>query len=74
MEGMVCGFCRFREQRAPQRFRDRTTLSIGCPEYVDGQRVSLLAPPCDKFKLRKKGEESRMWQMTQAILRRQRGR
>lgn len=75
MEGMVCGFCRFREQPSPKQFRNEKALQHCCPEYVSGgDRQPLLASPCDKFKTRKSGQDSRMWQMTQTFLHQHRHR
>ena len=75
MEGMVCGFCRFREQPSPKQFRNERALERCCPEYVGGEhRQGLLSRPCEKFKMRSKGSESRMWQMTQTFIQRRRHR
>ena len=69
MEGMVCGFCRFREQPSPRAFRNEKDMEFCCPEYTAREgRQGLLSSPCPKFKMRKKGERSRMWQMTQTFL------
>ena len=73
MEGMVCGFCSFREQPSPKHFRNKEAMGYCCPEYlVGGQRQNLLEKSCEKFRMRKSGQASRMWQMTQALIQQRR--